>query len=390
MTASPRLAFAGGGTGGHLYPGLAVAAAVRAASPGVDITFFTTDRPLDRDLLAGKPYVQVPQPVAPFAVNPLRWPRFLLRWRRSLCLATTRLQELRPEAVLGLGGYAAGPVVVAARRLGIRVAILNPDAIPGRANRHLAGRADLVVLQWDVSRRHFADGVKCVTLGCPIRAEFSQQHDPALARRRFQLAPDRPVVVVTGASQGARTVNRAMGRVWPEFHGEHPEWQLLHLSGAADEAEVRRTYAARGAPARVVAFTHEMWDALAVADVVVSRAGGSTLAELTALGKPSILLPYPYHRDQHQMANARVLVDAGAAFVQEDRLEPELNAPALRAALDQLAQADVRMRMGRAAAALGRPGAAEQVAAWLLTGELPGTRVPARDFVSSSAARRMG
>jgi UDP-N-acetylglucosamine--N-acetylmuramyl-(pentapeptide) pyrophosphoryl-undecaprenol N-acetylglucosamine transferase len=357
--------FAGGGTGGHLYPGLAVADALRQQAPDADITFFTTTRTLDRDLLASTPYHQVTQPVQPLTLHPLRLPGFWLAWRRSVAAARAAFLRCRPAAVLGLGGYAAGPPVVAARSLGIRTAILNPDAVPGRANRHLAKYADLVVLQWDVSRAHFRPGTNCQTFGCPIRAEFASA-DAAEGRRRFELDPTRPVLLVTGASQGAHTVNEAMLRVWPAFHAAHPEWQLLHLTGPADEAGVRTSYDAAGHSARVLSFTPEMPLALAAADLIVSRAGASTLAELTLLGRPSILLPYPYHRDRHQHANAQVLVAQGAAALLEDQLRPELNAGPLRAALARIADPAVRTPMGRAAAGLGRKTAAADVAAWLL------------------------
>ena len=356
--------FAGGGTGGHLFPGLAVAEALRRHAPDAHVTFFTTPRPLDRQLLGPAGYEQIEQPVLPFTLHPLRLPGFWWSWQTSIRAARAYLRTHRPRAVLGLGGYAAGPPVVAARSLGIRTALLNPDAIPGRANRHLARHADLVVLQWDVAQAYFPSGTNCQVLGCPIRSEFAAA-DGAEGRRHFDLDPLRPVLLVTGASQGAHTVNQTMLHVWPAFHAAHPQWQLLHLTGPADEAEVRATYATAASPARVVSFTHEMPLALAAADLVVSRAGASTLAELTALGKPAILFPYPYHRDRHQHANAQVLADRGAAILLEDRLQPELNAPALRDALDNVADPAVRHRMAQAAASLARGNAADDVATWL-------------------------
>jgi UDP-N-acetylglucosamine--N-acetylmuramyl-(pentapeptide) pyrophosphoryl-undecaprenol N-acetylglucosamine transferase len=154
-------------------------------------------------------------------------------------------------------------------------------------------------------------------------------------------------------------------QVWPAFHGAHPEWQLLHLTGPADEADVRAAYARAGSAAQVLAFTPAMASALAAADLVISRAGASTLAELTALHKPSILLPYPYHRDRHQHANAGILTDVGAAVLLEDRLTPQRNAPQLRDALERVTEPTVLRGMAQAAARLARPDAAVQVAAWL-------------------------
>ncbi len=362
-----HVVFAGGGTGGHLYPGIATADAVRARDPNTRITFLTSDRVLDRQLLQPTTFAQIPQPVRPLTLNPLHMPRFWLAWRESVRAAHSFLARQRPQAVLGLGGFAAGPAVVAARRLGIRTAILNPDVVPGRANRYLARYADLIVLQWEASRRHFSQRAACRTFGCPIRPAFANT-DANSGRRHFELDPDRPVLLVTGASQGARSVNQTMVEVWPRLYHQHPDWQLLHLAGPADETTVRDSYAASGVPAKVMVFTAEMHHALAAADLVISRAGASTLAELTAVGRPAVLLPYPYHRDRHQHANAQVLVDAGAARLVEDRKSADLNAGPLLQTLTDLQTPEHRERMACAARGLGRPRAAETLAEWLLDG----------------------
>jgi UDP-N-acetylglucosamine--N-acetylmuramyl-(pentapeptide) pyrophosphoryl-undecaprenol N-acetylglucosamine transferase len=372
--------FAGGGTGGHLFPGLAVAAAVRRLEPSSSILFYTTDRGLDSELLERSGFTQVRQTVRPFTLRPLRLPAFVLAWRASVRVALASMRNPRPRAVLGLGGYAAGPAVVAARKLGIRCAILNPDAAPGLANRFLARRADLVVTQWEASRPHFSSRTPVQAWGCPIRSEFSttaRDH----GRARFTLDLDRPVCLVTGASQGARSVNRTLPLVWPAFLRDHPDWQLLHLSGAADELETRAAYAAAGIDARVLAFTHDMPAALAAADVVISRAGASTLAELCALGRPSILLPYPFHRDHHQRANAQVLVRTGAALLVNDERDPLRNRDPLLAALRHVAPDNAREAMAAAARRLARPQAAERVARWMLGREPTplSARIPMRE-----------
>ncbi|MCG3125342.1 MAG: UDP-N-acetylglucosamine--N-acetylmuramyl-(pentapeptide) pyrophosphoryl-undecaprenol N-acetylglucosamine transferase [Phycisphaerae bacterium] len=367
MNAGSSYVFSGGGTGGHLFPGIAVADALRRIDPAADITFLTTNRPIDAQLLSQRDYRQVPQSVQPLPAwsRPWRWLGFLSAWRASCAAARRILTELNPHAVLGLGGYAAAPAVVEARRMGIRTAILNPDAIPGAANRRLARYADLVVMQWHDSAPHFRAGTNCRALGCPVRRDFAAVEQRA-AREHFELSVERPVLLVTGASQGARTINRAVTHVASEFLRRNPDWQILHLSGQADEGEVRAAYeAADVRRATVLAFTHEMNHALCAADVVVSRAGASTLAELTLLGRASILLPYPYHRDRHQHANGQVLVDAGAAAMLEDRIAPEQNAGPLLEALLRLADPDVRRGMSAAAGRLARPDAADAVARWL-------------------------
>ncbi len=369
-----EIAFAGGGTGGHLYPGLAVANAVVELQPDARITFFTTNRPLDGEILGRTTFSRQPQSVQPFTLHPTRWLSFWRAWRESIRAARRAFEQRRPAAVLGLGGYAAGPPVVAAHALGIRTAILNPDAIPGRANRFLAGRVDRVFAQWAASRKHFPsrDGLVQVT-GCPIRAEFTRA-DAAVGRGRFGLDPQRPVLLVTGASQGARTINEALYEVWPRFAALHAEWQLVHLTGAADEAAARDAYARTGPSVRVLAFTHEMPQLLAAADLVVSRAGASTLAELAALGKPSILLPYPYHKDDHQTSNARVLVEGGAALLVRDMRNTQRTTPALFDALHQLADPERRAAFACAARGLGLPNAARDVAEWLLGAAVPAAR----------------
>ncbi len=365
---SRHYVFAGGGTGGHLYPGLAVAEALRAAEPDCRITFLTTDRPLDRQLLKPTGFGQCQQQVRPLVMHPFKLPGFLHAWRASVTAARGFLRDERPAAVLGLGGYAAGPPVVAAAGLEITTALLNPDLVPGRANRHLARRATRVFLQWPESRQYFRKGVSCAVSGCPIRAAFA-----AAARvdgcAAFGLDPQRPVLLVTGASQGARTINLAMQRVWPTFRAAAPAWQLLHLTGEADYEATRAAYAAAGVDAQVQAFTHEMPLAIAAADAVVSRSGASTLAELTALGRPSILLPYPFHRDMHQRSNARVLERAGAALLLHDAKEARANAAALLEALQVLSDDAVRGKMAAAARTLGRPDAAATVADWLRRAE---------------------
>lgn len=357
--------FAGGGTGGHLFPGIAVAHMLHSLRPNAKISFFTTDRPLDGELLSRTPFEHVPQPVRPFSTRPWHWPRFLLNWNSSVAAARKRIRSENVRAVLGLGGYAAGPPVYAARSCGVRCGILNPDAVPGRANRFLAGRVEWVALQWEVSRRYFKPGTPCCVTGCPIRMEFAHPPTPAEARVRFGLDPARPVLLVTGASQGARTINEAMLHAWPTFAKTHPDWQLFHLTGGAGVEEMKRAYA-NVSNTLVMGFTHEMCAALAAADVVISRAGASTLAELTALGKPSILLPYPYHKDQHQRANGQVLADAGAAVLLTDERDPAANASRMIAALAELAQPARRESMAAAARRSGRPDAARTIAEWMI------------------------
>jgi UDP-N-acetylglucosamine--N-acetylmuramyl-(pentapeptide) pyrophosphoryl-undecaprenol N-acetylglucosamine transferase len=363
---TPEYVFAGGGTGGHLFPGLAVANAIRESSPTARITFLTTERGLDRELLSAHDYQQILQTVRPWRSDPRQWAAFAWHWWHSVAHARHRFRNFPPRAVLGLGGYAAGPAVAAAARLGIPCAILNPDAIPGRANRVLARRADVVFQQWEVSRQHLAKARQIETVGCPIRSDFSRA-----SRERglntFNLDPGRKTLLVTGASQGARTINDALARLWPGFVREHPDWQLLHLTGTDERDRIQQLYRQGGTDAVVVGFTNEMADAIAAADIVIARSGASTLAELCVIGKPAILLPYPYHKDQHQRANAMVLVQAGAAQLIDDARNATINAAAIEKALQRWLDPPQLQQAGEAARKLGQPSAAGRVAEWMLS-----------------------
>ena len=376
---------AGGGTGGHLMPGLAVAEALARHDPDCRIVFACSRRPLDAAILSHAGQAFEPLCVEPWPGSLTRWPRFVLCWLRSRRQARELLDRQRPRAVLGLGGFAAGPVLVEMARAGIRSGLLNPDARAGRANRYLARRVERIFVQWPAALDSLPDPARAVVSGCPVRRAF-REVDAQGARQRLGVDPVRPLLVVTGASQGARTINDALIEAWPWFVRQHPQWQLLHLTGEADAERVHEAYRRAKVEARVVGFAHAMHEVLSAADVVISRAGASTLAELTVLGRASILMPYPWHRDRHQHANAQQLVEAGAAVCVEDRRDAEANARALVAALEKLNDERVRRAMGRMARRLARPEAAERVAAWLARGEDQAGHMPA-DAAADALAR---
>lgn len=361
--------FAGGGTGGHLFPAMSVAEALRASDAACEVAFFCTQRPIDRDILSKADIPTVPQVVRAFPAKPWRWPGFLLAWRQAVADCTRRFRARRPAVVVGAGGYASGPPVHAAAKLGIPTFLLNPDAVPGRANRHMAAKARVqcVFAQWEATRRHLSPSVRVEVTGCPVRASFRQAASlaPGPMRESFGLQGDTPTLLVTGASQGARTINEACVRLAGAM--AEAGWQVLHLSGPSDVERVERAYAAVGGLRhRVLAFTDRMAEAMAAADVIVSRAGASTLSEIQAVGRASILLPYPYG-DQHQRHNAAVLSEAGAAVCLEDTKEAVSNAAQLGSVLAELAaDAPRRSAMGQAARSLDRPDSAGAIASVLL------------------------
>lgn len=369
MRSAPLVALAGGGSGGHLYPALAVAEALASLKPGVRLLFLGTDRVIDGSILSAYDATFVRQAVRPWPSRPWRVPGFVLGWWKSVRACRRLFGEQRPLAVLGTGGYASAPAICEAAKAGIATALLNPDAVPGRANRMLGSRVDAVFAQWSETAEHFNGKAQIHVTGCPVRPEFkTAQRAEGIAH--FGLDAGKRVLLVTGASQGARSVNQAVIAAVPALaaKGAWSRWQLLHLTGKAEQEAVAAAYRDQGfLGARVVGYTKHMAAALAAADLVVSRAGASTLAEITAMGCPSILMPYPHHGDQHQVANARVLVKLGAARMVLDRIDPGRNGPVLAEALACLMNDEAELgRLGAAARRVGTTNAAAAVAERLL------------------------
>ena len=354
---------AGGGTGGHLYPGIAVAQALRRALPEARPLFLCTRREIDTTILAPTGFEFIPQPIVPPVKTVGGLLKFWMSWRETKDLVQRVLRERKPAAVIGLGGYAAGRAVRLGADTNVPTAILNPDVVPGRANQYLMGHVDAVCCQFETTRQHVSEKLrtKLRMTGCPIREEIRALPTREAAAGRLGLQPRLNTLVVTGASQGAQTVNEAVIETLASVKLQG--WQILHLSGKEHAERVRGEYRELNIPAGVIDFTPAMADVWAVADLAVARAGASTCAELTACGVPSILMPYPFHKDMHQRANAQVLQDAGAAVLLDDERDRKRNAERLRPIVESLLyDADRRVAMSEAARALGKPDAADQVA----------------------------
>ena len=360
--------FAGGGTGGHLYPAISIASHLRAMHPDLEMRFFTTDRAIDQHILEPTGYDTMPQRLPHVSMKPWRWAGFVSAYRLAITRAVHTFKEQRPLAVVGTGGFGSFPCVRAAIKLGIPTALLNPDAVPGKANRVLIRFVDRVFAQWSTDRLTRAAGRRLAVLGCPVRPGFLDADK--VNAESFGLSSHRKTLLVTGASQGARNINRSL-LANIALLTEREDWQVLHLSGERQWSEVSEAYAAgvgRDHRARfvVLPFTHDMPAVMRMCDLVISRSGASTLAELTACGKPSILMPYPYHRDMHQLANARCLSEApagAAARIVIDRADDQENAEALRSALAELIDDTAgRKRMADAARATGKRDAARRIA----------------------------
>lgn len=363
MSEQRTIFLAGGGTGGHLYPGIAVAEAFRALAPDIKPVFLCTQRDIDRTILTPTGFEFIPQPIVPPVKTVGGLLKFWGAWRETKDQVKNAFREHQPLAVLGLGGYAAGVGVRYAAQKGLPTAILNPDVVPGKANQFLLRSVQAMCCQFEATRSYVSSThhAKIQVTGCPIRTDITQLPPRNEALARLGLTPKIMTLVVTGASQGAKTVNDAVLGSLGSLNLQG--WQILHLAGKEHAEAVREEYRTLDIEATVIDFTPAMRDVWAVADLTVSRSGASTCAELTACGVPSVLMPYPYHKDQQQKLNAKVLADAGAGVLLEDVKDKKRNAAQLVPALQSLLyDAPKRAAMSSAARALAKPDAAGAVA----------------------------
>jgi UDP-N-acetylglucosamine--N-acetylmuramyl-(pentapeptide) pyrophosphoryl-undecaprenol N-acetylglucosamine transferase len=361
---SPQtILLAGGGTGGHLYPGISVAQALKQRFANTQIVFLCTTREIDKTILEPTGFEYVPQTIVPPVKTVGGLLKFFKGWRETKELVRGILSERKPSAVIGLGGYAAGVAVKLASVANIPTAILNPDVIPGKANQFLMRYVRAVCCQFEATKQYVAPAhlEKLKITGCPVRDDIANPPPREQAARRLSLSSILKTLVVTGASQGAQTVNEAVLGALKD--SQLQGWQILHLSGKEHATAVRTGYRELGIEATVLDFTPAMADVWAVADLAVCRSGASTCAELTVCGVPAILMPYPFHRDMHQRANARVLSDAGAAILLDDEKNRETNSSKLKPLLESLLHDVTRLKaMSEASRKLGKTDAADATA----------------------------
>lgn len=364
----PRIMIAAGGTGGHLFPGIAVAEALRARGL-TDLLFVSAGKGNWREALdkAGFPWRSLP--VRGFGRRPsLAHLAFPFRLAAGIALSFTLIASFRPAAVVGTGGYVSGPVVAAAWLLGVPVLLLEQNAFPGVATRIASQFAREIHLAYPGSESFLPPGAreKARITGNPIRGGVLRA-DRAASRAALGLAGDIPTLLLLGGSQGAVALNRALYDALARSARERGPWttglQVIAQTGAHDERDWKQVSA--GA-ARLVAqpFFHDVGVPYAAADLLVCRAGATTLAEVTALGKPAILVPYPFAAADHQTHNAEQMARAGAAVAIPER---ELTPERLESEVTKLLQDEDRRRaMAAASRALGRPDAADRVADALL------------------------
>lgn len=351
-----RLLIAGGGTGGHLFPGVAIAEELRAREPDAQVKFVGTRRGIEARVLPDLGWdLEFIEVSGLKTVGALGAVKGLFRLPRALWQARRIVKQFRPDAVIGVGGYASGPVVLAAKLRGIPTAICEQNSIPGLTNKMLGKVAKNVFLSFDESKRFFKPA-KIVMSGNPVRRELVQKLLAAAPESR-----DAVHVLVVGGSQGAVAVNELASQALAKLAKETP-LSITHQTGEKDLEATSARYREAGVTADCRAFITDMAAAYQHADLIIGRAGATTVAELAIAGKPAVFIPYPFAADNHQELNAREMADKGAALMFR---QAELTADKLADALRPLlVDAGKRAEMGAAMKALAKPGAAAAVIDW--------------------------
>ena len=353
-----RVVIAGGGTGGHLYPGLALAEELRGRF-GAEIMFVGTEKGLESRVVPKEGYPITILPAEGAAGKSVsRKFRAAVKLVRSVIKARKLLGSYEPDIVAGTGGYVSAAPVIAAKLLSIPVLIMEQNVVPGSANRLLARISDAVAATYMESTNYFPKGKTFLT-GNPVRAGILSA-GRASSYELFRLEPEGLfTVLVFGGSAGATSINKAVTEALEHLADIKGKIQFLHQSGQRDYQAVREAYRALGFRAMVAPFIFQMAEAYAAADMVISRAGATTLAELTALGKPAVLVPYPY-AGAHQEWNARKMEELGAArLVMDSDLSGRVIAQEIRSLMENEAE---RVEMGVKSRAIGRPDAARKAA----------------------------
>jgi len=349
-----HIVFAGGGTLGHLFPGLAVAEQLAVAEPSARITFAGGGRECERRLVRAHGFDYLLVACRAWPRQPWAAGRFIAGNAAGFLSARRFLRRQGVAAVVGLGGFVSAPVAKAAESRKLPLVLLEQNAFPGRVNRWLAPRATLVCAAFDSVRSWLPRRVKLLVTGTPVRSSFERSMEVESARDRL--------LVVLGGSRGAESLNHAV----PHFADRIVKagWRIVHQSGEADAAGTRERYRSCGAYVEVVAFIEDMPSLLARAGLVVCRAGGTTLAELALTGTPALACPYPHAADDHQRRNALEFAAAGACILVDQRETNESRFGDVVSAL--IADAEQRKRMSRAMRSLARPEAAGRIAELVL------------------------
>ncbi len=377
MTESPSrrtVIFAGGGTGGHLFPGIAVARELLDREPEARVLFVGSQKVIELEIVSGSGFEHIALPSVSPSLAPTRISSSLLRNWRAYRQAQTIMARTRPSVVVGLGGFASVPPVLAAWRAGVRIVLLEQNVVPGKATRWLSRFADAVCLPWAETAKRLSPRIRTVVTGNPIRREIAELADAAHESYRpdaqarnesenhslaLRACTYEPTLLILGGSQGATSLNVAVLDALATLRAELTGWQIVHQTGAADLDAIRQRYAALSLEADVQPFFRDMSEQYRRATCVISRAGATTLAELACAGLPVLLVPLLTSAHDHQRLNARLFADHSAALMSEPSSPA---ADSLRTSLVQLlSDQSLRDRLRQKLRTLAHPQAASAV-----------------------------
>jgi len=352
---------AAGGTGGHLFPGLAVGEVL--IQRGHRVMLIISEKEIDSLATQGRADFRIERVpgVGLQSKSPVAVVKFVLKFRAGLAQVKALYRDFEPQAVLGMGGFTSTAPLLAGRSRKIPTFVHESNAIPGKANKLNARIVARVLLGFAECARYFPAG-KCTVTGTPIRTSLANRVDKTTALAAFGLAPGRPTLLVMGGSQGAHGINQSLCNALPAL-AKQP-LQVIHLTGKQDEQMMRESYAKAGITASVAAFCHRMEEAYSAADFAIFRSGAASLTELSHFALPAILIPYPFAAEDHQTFNAKIFERAGAATLLQER---ETSGETLAQKLLWFLQDPKRLSdMSACSASLAPQKAAERVADTIL------------------------
>ena len=353
-----RCVIAGGGTGGHLFPGMAIAEAFFEKEMGNEVLFVGTEKGIETRVLAGGRF-----PLRTIQARPIKGGSLLEQikvvWNIPMTVseAISILKEFRPQIVLGVGGYASGPTLLAAFLLRLKRAIHEQNVVPGMANRILRWFSQLIFVSFEETKKYFPEK-KTIVTGMPVRREFFACL-PGNKEGAKRPRENRFTLLIFGGSAGAHRINQKVIEALNQLQEIRPSLKFIHQTGKEDFDSISKVYQEKGFDALVKPFFEEIAMYYKIADLVICRSGASTIAELAVCGKAAILIPYPYAAHNHQFINAKQLVELGAAVMIRDE---ELSGPLLaKTILHLFNHPEERERTEKTIRQLGRPRAAQEV-----------------------------
>ena len=363
--ASRTILFAGGGSGGHIYPNLAVLERLRDADPAVSAPLLVSNRPVDEQIVRKEQLPFTALPALPLVMRPKPLWAFYQAYKQSEQVALNVIANTNASAMVATGGFVSPPAISAAQKAGIPVALLNLDAVPGRANRFAANKATESFTTYPTSQLRRAQKI-----GMPLRRSVIASLKPEKARWDLGLRPDLDTILVFAGSQGSTSINNMMIELCTRAqHRKALEsWQIIHLTGPNDQAKVQAAYDNAHVRGMAHAFCHKMGAVWAAATIAIGRAGAGSVAEAWANAVPTVFMPYPYHKDQHQRLNAQPLVSSGAALLHHDLIDPIENVNQIAGPLKALLVNEHRLeKMRQVMRDTCPPDGATVVADWLTT-----------------------